>query len=197
MRSRENARPRMLAALGLDGRRSDCRTYCLRSWHGRRRTLPLLSGATRSSWLAFVLVQAKAFRPGRIRKGPSMYEMEGPFPASLPRAGQLPGLAGAARRPPGPGTRARHRSPGSSHVPGVAPGSTRFQRWDISTAYASAAQGPAASHFWFLRNPRRNPQKAGSYPHFTAVIHGLFTVYPQPGIARLRTTGPLSPDVIG
>ena len=28
----------------------------------------------------------------------------------------------AARRPPGPGTRARGRSPGSSHVPGVAPG---------------------------------------------------------------------------
>ena len=167
----------MLAALGLDGRRSDCRTYCLRSWHGRRRTLPLLSGATRSSWLAFVLVQAKAFRPGRIRKGPSIYEMEGPFPASLPRAGQLPGLAGAARRPPGPGTRARHRSPGSSHVPGVAPGSTRFQRWDISTAYASAAQGPAASHFWFLRNPRRNPLKAGSLSAFHGgyprVIHSL------------------------
>ena len=187
----------MLAALGLDGRRSDCRTYCLRSWHGRRRTLPLLSGATRSSWLAFVLVQAKAFRPGRIRKGPSMYEMEGPFPASLPRAGQLPGLAGAARRPPGPGTRARHRSPGSSHVPGVAPGSTRFQRWDISTAYASAAQGPAASHFWFLRNPRRNPQKAGSYPHFTAVIHGLFTVYPQPRDCGPGNTGLLLLDVIG
>ena len=31
-------------------------------------------------------------------------------------------FAGAARRPPGPGTRARDRSPGSSRVPGVAPG---------------------------------------------------------------------------
>jgi hypothetical protein len=30
--------------------------------------------------------------------------------------------------PPGPGTRARGRSPGSSRVPGVAPGSARFQR---------------------------------------------------------------------
>ena len=129
----------MLAALGLDGRRSDCRTYCLRSWHGRRRTLPLLSGATRSSWLAFVLVQAKAFRPGRIRKGPSIYEMEGPFPASLRRAGQLPGLAGVARRPPGPGTRVRHRSPGSSHVPGVAPGQYPF---------------PAAGYFYCIRERR-------------------------------------------
>ena len=129
----------MLAALGLDGRRSDCRTYCLRSWHGRPRTLPLLSGATRSSWLAFVLVQAEAFRPGRIRKGPSMYEMEGPFPASLRRAGQLPGLAGVARRPPGPGTRVRHRSPGSSHVPGVAPGQYPF---------------PAAGYFYCIRERR-------------------------------------------
>ena len=34
----------------------------------------------------------------------------------------------AARRPPGPGTRARGRSPGSSRVPGVAPGGARFQR---------------------------------------------------------------------
>ena len=37
-------------------------------------------------------------------------------------------LVFAARRPPGPGTRARGRSPGSSRVPGVAPGSARFQR---------------------------------------------------------------------
>ena len=64
----------------------------------------------------------KTFLPGRIRQGPSMYEMEGPCPASPRQAGQLAGLAGAARRPPGPGTRARGRSPGSSHVPGVAPG---------------------------------------------------------------------------
>jgi len=59
--------------------------------------------------------------PGRIRQGPSMYEMEGPGPASLRPARQLPGFADAARRPPVPDTRARDRFPGSSHVPGVAP----------------------------------------------------------------------------
>ena len=65
---------------------------------------------------------AMTFLPGRIRQGPSMYEMEGPCPASPRPADQLAGFAGAARRPPGPGTRARGRSPGSSRVPGVAPG---------------------------------------------------------------------------
>ena len=63
---------------------------------------------------------------GRIRHGPSMYEMEGPCPASPRRLAGC--LVFAARRPPGPGTRARGRSPGSSRVPGVAPGSARFQR---------------------------------------------------------------------
>ena len=71
---------------------------------------------------------AQTFRPGRIRQGPSMYEMEGPYPASLRQADQLAGLADAARRPPVPGTRGRGRSPGSSHVPGLAPGGARFQR---------------------------------------------------------------------
>ena len=64
----------------------------------------------------------KTFLPGRIRHGPSMYEMEGPCPASPRQAGQLAGFADAARRPPGPDTRASGRSPGSSRVPGVAPG---------------------------------------------------------------------------
>jgi len=57
---------------------------------------------------------------GQNQARPSMYEMEGR--ARPRRAGQLAGFAGAARRPPGPGTRARGRSPGSSRVPGVAPG---------------------------------------------------------------------------
>ncbi len=71
---------------------------------------------------AGVPARAMTFLPGRIRQGPSMYEMEGPCPASPRPADQLAGFAGAARRPPGPGTRASGRSPGSSRVPGVAPG---------------------------------------------------------------------------
>jgi hypothetical protein len=43
----------------------------------------------------------------------------------------------------------------------------------IITTAASTAQGPAASHFFFYRYPPKTPQKAGSYPHFTAVIHGF------------------------
>ena len=72
--------------------------------------------------VAGVPAVAKTFLPGRIRQGPSMYEMEGPCPASPHRLASWLVFAGAARRPPGPGTRARGRSPGSSHVPGVAPG---------------------------------------------------------------------------
>ena len=68
----------------------------------------------------------------------------------------------------------------------------------ISTASASTAQGPAASHFLFFRYPRRNPQKAGSYPHFTAVIHGFTNSLPAvlPGVSR-RTPEPLSSHAIG
>jgi len=49
----------------------------------------------------------------------------------------------------------------------------------------------------FLRYPRRNPQNASSYPPFTAVIHGLFTAYPQPGNVSRGTPGLPSPDVTG
>ena len=93
-----------------------------------------------------------------------------PAPWSSPRA---------ARRPPGPGTRARGRSPGSSRVPGRRPRVVPVSSGEsISTASASTAQGPAAGHFLFFRYPRRNAQKAGSYPHFTAVIHGFIHSLP-------------------
>ena len=51
-----------------------------------------------------------------------MYEMKGALSASPHQASQWPGLAGAARRPPGPGTRTNHRFPGYSRVPGMIPG---------------------------------------------------------------------------
>jgi hypothetical protein len=43
----------------------------------------------------------------------------------------------------------------------------------IITTAGSTAQGPAASYFLFFRYLRKTPQKAGSYPHLTAVIHGF------------------------
>jgi hypothetical protein len=64
----------------------------------------------------------------------------------------------------------------------------------IITTTASTAQGPAVSHFLSFRYLRRNPQKAGSYPHF----HGGYPrVYSQSilslGIASRRTPGLPSP----
>jgi hypothetical protein len=50
-----------------------------------------------------------------------MYEMEGALLGLAAPADQLPGFSGAARRPPGPDTRVKHRFPGPSHVPRVAP----------------------------------------------------------------------------
>jgi hypothetical protein len=81
--------------------------------------------------------------PGRIRQGPSMYEMEGPCPASPHQARQLPGFAGAARRPPVPDAHARDRLPGSSHVPGVTPKVVPVSNGEgISTASASMRARP-------------------------------------------------------
>jgi hypothetical protein len=100
--------------------------HCLGSWCRRRGTWPVLdrdlghrgwhSGGwpTCRSW-------HKTFPPGRIRPGPPMYEMGGPGSASPRQADQLPGLGRRRAPPPVPGTRWRDRSPGSSHVPGVAP----------------------------------------------------------------------------
>ena len=149
---------------------------------GRPRTRPCcVLTPDRRGWhsgVAGVPALAKTFLPGRIRQGPSMYEMEGPCPASprllasclvfaAPRAarrGQVP-----AR---GPVSRLLPRSRGRPRVVPVSSGES------ISTASATTAQGPVASHFSFFRYPRRNPQKAGSYPHFTAVIHGFIHSLP-------------------
>jgi hypothetical protein len=105
---------------------------CLRSRRSRSRTPPVLGhdrgssrwripGSRRRAVPAPVLVLGIAFRPDRIRQGPSMYEMEGPCPASPHRLASRLAVP-TPRAPAGPGTRARDRSPGSSHVPGIAPG---------------------------------------------------------------------------
>ena len=123
------------AAPSLAGQRSDRPARVWLPTRRLRRSLPpAAAGGPRpccvltpdhGGWhpgVAGVPTLAKTFLPGRIRQGPSMYETEGPCPASPHRLV----FAGAARRPPGPGTRARGRSPGSSHVPGVAPGRCPF-----------------------------------------------------------------------
>ncbi len=109
-----------------------------------------------------------------------MYEMEGPYPASPRQAGQLAGLAGAARRPPGPGTRASRpvsrllpRSRGQPQVVPVSNGES------IITAYANAAQGPAASHFLFSAIHEGIHRKQAVIRISRRLSTGLFTAYPQ------------------
>ena len=103
-----------------------------------------------------------------------MYEMEGPCPASPRRLASC--LVFAARRAPPAGARYPREGPVSRLLPRsrrrprVVPVSSGES---IITTAESTAQGPAASHFLFFRYPRKTPQKAGSYPHFTAVIHGF------------------------
>ena len=65
----------------------------------------------------------------RIRQGPSMYEMEGPCPASPRQAGQLAGLARHRAPPAGAGyPREETGLPAPPAFPGPAPGGARFQR---------------------------------------------------------------------
>ena len=81
-------------------------------------------------------------------KAPFMYEMKGALSASPHQVGQLPGLAGAARRPPGPGTRTNHRFPGNSRVLGVGPRVVPVSNGEnILTLLREVAQGSAGVHF--------------------------------------------------
>ena len=140
---------------------------------------------------------ARAFQPDRISRAPPCMRWRGPA---------WPRRTGLASRPALPTPRAARRGqvpmrgtslPAPPTFPGSPPGSTRFQRWDISTAYASAAQGPAASHFQFpairegIHRKRVVIRFHGGYPR----------VYSQsilsPGIAGRGTPGLLLLDVIG
>ena len=121
-----------------------------------------------------VAVLAKPFRPGRIRQGPSMYEMEGPCPASPHRLASYLALLAqhATRRGQAPvrGT----GLPAPPTFPGSPPGDARFRTVRTFLLPERAPRkSPQPSHFRFSRYPRRNPRKTGSYPHLTAVIHGL------------------------
>ena len=90
------------------------------------------------------------------------------------KARQLPGFAGAARRPPVPDARARDRFPGSSHVSGVAPGVVPVSNGEsILTASASPRARPAASKIPGFPLSTRSPQKKGNYRHPAVVIHRL------------------------
>jgi len=77
---------------------------------------------------AVVGVAALARCSCRAESGKTLHVWDGgAVPGLAASAGQLPGL----RRTPPAGARYPRmgRSPGSSRIPGVAPGGARFQRW--------------------------------------------------------------------
>jgi hypothetical protein len=157
---------------------------------GRRRAVP-------APVLVLMLVLGIAFRPGRIRQGPSMYEMEGPCPASPHRLASCPALPTprAARRGQVPVRGAGLPAPPR---PGVAPGGARFRT--------------VRTFLLPQRAPRKSPLPAISgFPAIHELIHrkwavirirrrlstGLFTAYPQVLGCSRRTPEPLSPNALG
>jgi len=114
-------------------------------------------------------------------KAPSMYEMEGAL--LWPRrteATSCPGLPGAARRPPGPDTRAIHRFPGPfsrlRSRPQMVPVSDGES---ISTPSASCRARVCGHSFQVSSLSTRCPQNEAAYTRFAAVIHCFCTRNPQ------------------
>ena len=180
---------------------------CLRSRRSRSRTSPVLGHDRGSSRRRIPAVADVPYQrrcrvqrsgPGRIRQGPSMYEMEGPCPASPHRLASCPAVPTprAARRGQVP---ARETGlPAPPTFPGSPPGGARFRT--------------VRTFLLPQRAPRKSPLPAISgFPAIHEPIHrkrvvirirrrlstGLFTAYPQaPGCSR-RTLDPLSPNAIG
>ena len=140
----------------------------------------------------------KTFLPGRIRQGPSMYEMEGPCPASPRRLASRLVFAAPRAAPPGPGTRARGRSPGSSRVPGVAPGWCPFpavKALSLPPQAQRKALRPAISCFSAIHGGLHRKQAVIRISQRLST--GLLTACPQAtGVIR-RTPEPLSSQPIG
>jgi hypothetical protein len=140
---------------------------------------------------------ATRFLLDRIRQGPSMYEMEGPCPASPHRLASclaLPGprAAAGARYPcEAPVSRLLPRSRGRPRAVPVSSGGIfllhpRAPRKGLQ----GTISGVSAIHIRFHR-------KLGVIRISPRLSTGLFTVYPQPGDMSRRTPGLLIPDVIG
>ena len=117
-----------------------------------------------------------------------MYEMEGPCPPRRARSASCLALL-APRAPPVPGTRARGRSPGSLHVPGVAPKVVPVSDGEsISTASANAAQEPEVNYLEFFCYPQGIHRKHAVAPTLRWLSTGLFTARPQVTRCNPRNT---------
>jgi len=174
----------LAAASGLgDGHGGFC-AYRLRVAARPRRTSPNLPAVTSViaagiPVVAGVPVLEEGVPAGQNQTRPPMYEMGGlarPRPA---RPGQLPGFAGVARRPPVPGTRARDRSPGSSHAPGSPQVVPVSNSESIVTVSANMAQEPEVNYFGFFRYPQGIHKRQAVIRAWRWLSTGLFTARPQ------------------
>jgi hypothetical protein len=120
-----------------------------------------------------------ACRPGKnpsvgqnATRPPPCMRWRGPCLASPLRSGQLPGLPSAARRPPGPDTRAINRSPGPFSRPRSCPQMVSVSNGEsISTPSASCRARVCGHSFQVSSLSTRCPQNEAAYPHLSAVIH--------------------------
>ena len=128
----------------------------------------------------------KTFLPGRIKQGPSMYEMEGPCRsrrAGWPVAWSSPRAARRGQVPArGPVFRLLPRSQRRPRVVPVSSGES------IITTATSTAQGPAASHFLFSAIHRRLHRKQAVIRISPRLSTGLRTACPQATGCKLENT---------
>ena len=151
---------------------------------GRPGTSPVLGRTPRSSRPAFPRLPGtgpgKTFLPGRIRHGPSMYEMEGPCPASPRRLASC--LVFAARRAPPAGAKyprdgpVSRLLPRSRRRPRVVPVSSGES---IITTAASTAQAPQPAISYFSAIHGRLHRKQAVIRISQRLSTGLFTACPQ------------------
>ena len=177
--------PRMLAAaLGLGDGHGGFRAYRLQVAARPRGISPNLPAVTQSSRSAFRWLPAcrswkKAFLLGRIRQGPPCMRW-GALPGlATPGPASCLAFAGAARRPPVPGARARDRSPGSSHAPGSPQVVPVSNGESIFTASANTAQEPEVNYFGFFRYPHGIHKRQAVIRAWRWLSTGLFTARPQ------------------
>jgi hypothetical protein len=147
--------------------------------------------------VAGVPAPVKTSPAGRIRQGPSMYEMEGPCPASPHQAGQLAGLPvpRAARRCQVPARGAgRPAPPTFPGRPGWCPFPTVKAFLQPPRTPRKALRSIISGHFRYPRGIHRTRAVIRVWRRLST---GLFTARPQAAGVTQGTPGPPSPHVIG
>jgi hypothetical protein len=134
---------------------------------------------------------------GKIGRGPSMYEMEGPQPGrtAASRADCSPHLAPSGL-PPVPGTRAKRRFPGPSRVPGLPPG--RYPSPVVRAVLRPpprAAQEVPVTGSKILWPSTVHPQNASSSPQRRALVHRLIHRTVHRGVVLTRVPAGSWPDI--